>query len=195
MARYLYLDNLKGLLIILVILGHAIQFTISDYQHVFLFRFIYSFHMPLFFMISGYLTFKTQYNSKLIQKRATQLLVPFVTWAFLTPILESGTPDVIRSFTALLYPDNGLWFLYNLFVYCAVFNLTELFACKGIRQEHLFAVAVLLLYLAMAIFRTRFNCSQLCWYLPFFTMGYYLRKYECKIKNIKVLAITFGGGI
>lgn len=193
MQRLLYLDAMKGILIVLVILGHAIQFTIADYQHVFLFRFIYSFHMPLFFLISGYLTFKGQYDERLIQKRAIQLLVPFVTWAFLLPLFETGTFELSRSVNALLYPDNGLWFLYNLFVYSTIFNLSERFARKGLRQEYLFALAIVLLYAAMAVFRTRFNCSQLCWYLPFFAMGYYLRKYEYKVKNIKMLIIITGG--
>lgn len=36
--RLFYLDAMKGILIILVILGHSIQDTISDYQNNFLFR-------------------------------------------------------------------------------------------------------------------------------------------------------------
>ena len=191
MQRLLYLDALKGILIVLVILGHALQFNIDDYQHVFLFRFIYSFHMPLFFLISGYLTFKRRYDGVLIQKRAMQLLIPFVAWACLLPFLENGVFNFKRSCNALLYPDNGLWFLYNLFVYCVVFNLSERFARRGLRQEILFIFSIVLLYLAMIVFRGQFNCSQLCWFLPFFAMGYYWHKYEFEISGM--LTVLLGG--
>lgn len=54
--RITYLDSLKAILILLVILGHAVQFNTEEYETNPLFQFIYSFHMPLFLFISGYLT-------------------------------------------------------------------------------------------------------------------------------------------
>ena len=69
--RNLFLDILKGLTMIFVIFGHSIQFGSG---HVYLenelfyenpvFKIIYSFHMPLFALISGYLFYhSTQKNS------------------------------------------------------------------------------------------------------------------------------------
>ena len=46
--RLHYIDNLKGVLILLVVLGHCIQCTDLDFDHNAVFRYIYSFHMPLF---------------------------------------------------------------------------------------------------------------------------------------------------
>lgn len=46
--RLHYVDNLKGFLILLVVLGHCIQNTKIDFDHNIVFRYIYSFHMPLF---------------------------------------------------------------------------------------------------------------------------------------------------
>ena len=46
--RFLYIDNLKGFAILLVFLGHCIQFRMPGYDDNMAFRFIYSFHMPLF---------------------------------------------------------------------------------------------------------------------------------------------------
>lgn len=193
-SRLLFLDSLKGLLIIMVVIGHVIQFSNPDYQHDILFRFIYSFHMPLFLAISGYLTYKPKYDSVLIKKRAVQLLVPFVAWAFLSPVLQKGVIDIDTTFNALLYPDNGLWFLYNLFVYSAIFNiserLSEMFAKK---QELILCAFVFLLFCAMAVFKTKFNCSQLCWYLPFFVIGYYMRKYSELVEKRESLILVLGG--
>ena len=53
-ARIIELDYLKGIGIFLVVLGHTIllQNALST-KYVILARFIYSFHMPLFFIASG----------------------------------------------------------------------------------------------------------------------------------------------
>ena len=108
--RIPYLDNIKGVLIVLVLIGHAIQYCSSTYEMDFSFRLIYSFHMPLFFFVSGYLANKGRWDRNLIPKRAIQLLLPFVTWAFISPLLKTGTFDLNSSIQTLVYPDNGLCF-------------------------------------------------------------------------------------
>ena len=52
------LDSLKGFAIFLVVLGHVIQtvFAPDSYDSNVIFKIIYSFHMPLFIFISGYLS-------------------------------------------------------------------------------------------------------------------------------------------
>lgn len=181
--RLFYLDVMKGILIILVILGHSIQDTISDYQNNFLFRFIYSFHMPLFFAISDYLTFKNKYDKTLLKKRALQLLVPFGVWAFALPICTYGILDWNKTQKILLYPDNGLWFLYNLFIYSTIFNATERWKTKRFGQTFLFCICYIILCILMTIFHKLFNFTQICWYLPFFAIGFYLHKYERSIQK------------
>lgn len=192
--RLLYLDALKGVLIILVILGHAIQGAYDDYQHNVAFRVIYSFHMPLFFLISGFLTYKGQYDTQLVKKRFLQCIIPFISWAFLLPILKYGVYDLEQSIEILIYPDNGLWFLYNLFFYCLVFNLSERWAGQKYRQEYVLLALFVMLYVLMAMLHTMFNVTQICWYLPFFAMGYYIRKHP-QLTKIKALRTVFGGGI
>lgn len=53
--RDIRFDVLKGLLIILVVLGHSINIEYLDasWDNA-LFHFIYSFHMPLFVFLSGF---------------------------------------------------------------------------------------------------------------------------------------------
>lgn len=72
MKREQWLDSLKGLGILLVIVGH----TNSP-----LFKLIYGFHMPLFFVISGYL-YKADKEivttfSEYLKKRVSTYLVPY----------------------------------------------------------------------------------------------------------------------
>ena len=50
--RNVYLDNLKGLLIILVVVGHFTDIALDDSEAMeSLFLMIYSFHMPLLSLI------------------------------------------------------------------------------------------------------------------------------------------------
>ena len=179
--RLHYLDTLKGILIVLVILGHVIQANIDSYQEVFLFRFIYSFHMPLFFFISGFLTFRKSAKHGFIAKRARQCLIPFATWALLTPLIKTGNFDMQQTLQTLLYPNNGLWFLYNLFIYCALMECSERWSSKHIKQEYWFAGIALALFAASALLHTLLNATPLSWYLPFFALGYYVRKYDGRI--------------
>ena len=57
MARDKRIDSIKGLLIVLVILGHVITTldNVNRINHAVM-GLIYIFHMPLFILISGYLT-------------------------------------------------------------------------------------------------------------------------------------------
>lgn len=77
----LYLDNLKGFATCLVVLGHCIQFSTPNFDSHIAFRFIYSFHMPLFFMISGYVSYKAIVEwESVVYKRLYQLILPYVLW-------------------------------------------------------------------------------------------------------------------
>ena len=191
--RIYYLDNLKGLLIILVILGHAIQFTIPEYRDNLAFRLIYSFHMPLFFFISGYLANRGCYKSGVIRKRAIQLLLPFVVWAIISPLLKQGTLDLGRVLTAIEYPDNGLWFLYNLFVYSVIFSCIEWLHDRTYINRWVYITgAYVLLILLMAVFHTRFNCTQLCYHFIFYALGYLYKMLDRSLSN---RCIAWGGVI
>ena len=70
---------LKGILVILVILGHVIPGVL---QETFSRYFIYSFHMPLFIAVSGYLvpTQKLNYQSRIdiLHKYWYRLIVPWI---------------------------------------------------------------------------------------------------------------------
>lgn len=74
----------KSIGIILMVIGHSACPT-------FLGRFIYSFHMPLFFIASGYF-FSTKYlNDKclFIKKRFKGLYIPFIKWGLIFLLLHN----------------------------------------------------------------------------------------------------------
>lgn len=80
-----YLDSCKAIGILLVILGHT--YNIPDW----LYSFIYSFHMPLFFMLSGMV-----FNPRKIEMKFSEILVerfkkyilPYIGFAFANLVLQ-----------------------------------------------------------------------------------------------------------
>ena len=66
--RINYIDNIKGLLIFLVVLGHFIyDFAIYNVACSNIAKFIYLFHMPVFVFVSGFL-WKDKINYSKIKK-------------------------------------------------------------------------------------------------------------------------------
>ena len=88
--RNISIDVIKAVAVLLVILGHSIQYgcgaeyleSTAFFQNP-LFEYIYSFHMPLFAMISGYLFYYTVSKrgfKEIIINRVQRLLVPILSW-------------------------------------------------------------------------------------------------------------------
>ena len=120
--RIEYLDIAKGIGILLVVLGH------NDFEVISLFlqRLIYSFHMPLFFFLSGYFINTTVPFFDFVKKRFNSLLKPFLFTVFLI-YLTSISFEKMSFSTAItrtiksLYGSGAyldwvqLWFLPHLF--------------------------------------------------------------------------------
>ena len=92
--RKLLPDVLRGFAIFMVVLGHCIQecsgvdFKMNTmYFNDRIYQFIYSFHMPLFMMISGYFAWDSidkvkekPEKWKLLAKRSATLIIPILGW-------------------------------------------------------------------------------------------------------------------
>lgn len=90
--RIAYIDFARGLAIILVVIGHYIQvFYVDAFKNNPILIIIYSFHMPLFFIISG-LTFKTIDRNNIvdwIKKKVKQLIIPSYIFILLMMLCQS----------------------------------------------------------------------------------------------------------
>lgn len=62
MARNYKYDNLKALLIFLVVFGHVLESVPGEYRRI-IYLTIYTFHMPMFIYISGYFSKTTVKNT------------------------------------------------------------------------------------------------------------------------------------
>ena len=93
MKRNKNIDILKGVLIILVVVGHCIQYgngsqyinNLSFFDNK-IFKIIYSFHMPLFMLISGYLFYYSvskRDSQYIIKSKIERLIIPSFIWPIL----------------------------------------------------------------------------------------------------------------
>lgn len=90
----------KGIGILLVVIGHFLPASSPDYW-VKSRGIIYGFHMPFFFLISGYLyTFKQGLYFNLLKSKFKRLVVPFVSVALIYFIIKL----LASQFVALKYP-------------------------------------------------------------------------------------------
>ena len=85
-SRNIVFDAVKALAIWLVVYAHSIQYIGGvDYVNDVIFQTIYSFHMPLFFVISGFFfssALQLDWKEFLI-KKSTTLLLPCFIWALI----------------------------------------------------------------------------------------------------------------
>jgi fucose 4-O-acetylase-like acetyltransferase len=120
--RIEYLDIAKGIGILLVVLGH------NDFEVISLFvqRLIYSFHMPMFFFLSGYFINASIPFWDFFKKRSHALLKPFLFTLFLiyfasVSFEKMGFNTAITRIVKSLYGSGHyldwvqLWFLPHLF--------------------------------------------------------------------------------
>ena len=117
--RIEYIDSIRGLAIFLVVMGHAIAWNYGDWQQICVFspsqpksywvggvvwQVIYSFHMALFFMVSGFLSGVSLVSRenifRKIWKKTERLFIPYIVTTGL--VLVAGSNHVY-------------WFLLSLF--------------------------------------------------------------------------------
>lgn len=141
-TREKWVDDVKVIACILVVVGHFFQSMVmanilpdSDLYELFITT-IYYFHVPLFFICSGYLYQKySKVNSVIswrrnVVKKALALGMPYVTFSTATWILKKAFSGSVNSQlgglgdTLLFHPALSYWYLYALFF---VFLLTPTF--------------------------------------------------------------------
>ena len=137
MPRIKELDYLKGVLILLVISFHLVWF---EQLHPFCKQVVYTFHMPGFLLISGYLM-NISKPPKNFLRTLLWLAVPYIVMesgyivmASLLPVfehVEKLTPAVFFD-QLLLHPRNTYWYLHTLIICGAIYYLVFRFVQRGL---------------------------------------------------------------
>lgn len=190
--RYNELDLMKGIGIILVYLGHSFNLKglVGNSIYSYLWNIIYSFHMPLFFLISGFL----MNNGKEIQlkkyyiHKIKRILIPYFFINLidffprtLFPNLVNSKFDIMRVF---FYGTKITWFIYTLFMIFMIFPFLEKYILKKDRYYLFGIILILVNYFKVFSKIEIFSINVVVGYLLYFYIGYIIRSiYKNKIIN------------
>lgn len=180
---YLF-DNLKALLIFLVVLGHMIEPHRYKYEvFKFIYISIYAFHMPLFIFISGYFSKNLE---KTRENAFKKCIIPYLIWNSLYVILVSKTFKIM-----IFQPSWIYWFLLSLFLW-------KFFLGEVVKSKYGLLVTVILsLYVGLFPEVNRFlSLSRTIVFFPYFILGYYFKESHLSIiKKIPKLVSIIGVAI
>ena len=195
------IDNLKGMLIFLVVLGHGLELVRQDiFAAKLLYVFIYQFHMPVFVFLSGC----TSKNLEKGRRNAVEnFLVPFlalnIAWnvlhfaiTYLYGGLDSIEKMVDHPWHSLLTPAWTLWYILALFIWkmllpdlCRVKHVLFFSLCAGIFAGFFYE------------FNSFLALSRVIKLMPFFLFGYFydtekprIFSWRKKLAAVAMLPIT-----
>lgn len=208
-----YLNNLRALACILVILTHSAMSALNPSMGIYMviFSLIASPSSELFVTISSSLLAPTkQQMFPFYKKRFAKLLGPFLFWSIIFVILKysQGNLDISEMAESLLLfpirPVTGVyWFVYTI---CGLYLLTPIVSPwleKATKKEHQFVlllwfITLLLPYLNIFFDQNIYKYTGDYYFIltyfggfaGYMFMGVYLRKYPLLISN-KVKALVF----
>lgn len=188
--RIEWIDVAKGIGIMLVILGHTIDLNYSSI--------IYTFHMPLFFLLSGlfakhYDCFKTA-----VKKRTHTILIPwmnlYIISLFVVLIIPEWRTELnVNGLLMELYTTNtnliqnsSLWYLVCFFFVTLFFQIMSSFKLAPLNKKKVMVLIVIilaLLYMKSLLnllpipeHRLPFKIDTALVSLVFFAFGFYAKE-------------------
>lgn len=176
------IDNLKVILILLVVFGHVIEHYLESSELLrSIYFFIYLFHMPLFVLISGYLSKNVDKCRKGI---INSLLIPYIVFSILWYIIVSIWSG--KFIFSLFNPGWTLWYLISLFIW-------RLCIKQLVKIPNIIIISFLLAVLIGIIPNSQslgFILRTIT-FLPFFLIGYFTK--EKYLRYIKLISngLTF----
>lgn len=165
MKREYYYDNLKLLLIFMVLLGHFCEISVSATVYGRMIKFfIYVFHMPLFAFISGLFC-----NCTIFEKVRRRSVGYCLVYIFMK-MLETFLVFVLRGgWSFSLVNEGGVpWFMLAMSVWIWLAHVT-----RDTQRRVLFVISVLLALVLGYDFSltTQFSISRIIVFWPFFLLG------------------------
>lgn len=208
--REVWVDYVKVIACILVVLGHFFQSMVKadilpdNALYEWFNTAIYYFHVPLFFICSGYLyqrygkvnSWRTWQSN--VCKKAISLGIPYFSFSFLTWLLKTIFSGAVNdqigglSETLFIHPMSPYWYLYILFFLFLITPTAR--QKKDAAVLLLIAAAVKLItfafYEELRFYIVRATLSNWIW----FVLGIVLSSYGPERLNKKALGALLGAG-
>lgn len=185
------IDIVKGIAIILVVFGHLLQYSIkpsgADFFENLVFKIIYSFHMPLFIFVSGYLlafSLKRRNIYDTFKSRIRSLIVPYVAWVLIDIIVyllkiiienqQLSIIELIKLPIRMLIISPNIWFLFTLFALSCVLLISIKL------EKWIGKISYVVIFLLVVIFPSSSRCDIyfIKWFYLFFMVGYFANRFN-----------------
>lgn len=200
-TRNQFVDIMRGIAMLLVVLGHTMTGCTKGAEESFLYNIVWTLQMPLFVLISGYVTRYSQGISNLtglwkyVKRRTIAYLLPWAVWSFIVRGIIFGESNFLNIKWLLWHMDSGYWFLATIWTISIIFGVSTFVAKimaknSEIKQQ----VLILILYVVgMAILScvgfvaglSFFAIKLTLYYMPFYFAGYLYGQYRDRILEKK----------
>lgn len=197
--RNQFVDVMRGIAMLLVVLGHTMTGCTVDSQKNFLYNIVWSLQMPLFILISGYVTKYSHPIStrkglwKYIKRRTVAYMLPWAVWSFLVRGIIFGEKGFLNVKHVLWNMDSGYWFLATIWTISMIFGIAS-FIAERVNKENLLKKQIVLLgcYLAGmvllvgigAVLGLSFFAIKLTlYYMPFYYAGFLYGQFDDRMKE------------
>ena len=193
--REIWIDNVKVIACILVVLGHFFQsmtqanvLPANDLYQWFI-KTIYYFHVPLFFICSGYLYQKLSVVNdahswkRNVLKKLLVLGIPYFTFSLATWVLKTLFSSSVNNQigglddTLFLHPTSPYWYLYALFF---LFLITPTFRNRSMAM---IGLIIALAFKTLGIFGGEYGVQAISYifaYEIWFVIGMCLSVFQFK---------------
>lgn len=200
--RNQFVDIMRGIAMLLVVLGHTMTGCTVDSQKSFIFNIIWSLQMPLFILISGYVTKYSRPISnskglwKYVKRRTVAYMLPWAVWSFLVRGIIFGEDDFLNVKHLLWNMDSGYWFLATIWTISMIFGIAS-FVAERLSKENLlkrqivllgfYLVGMILLVGIGAILGLSFFAIKLTlYYMPFYYAGFLYGQFDDRMKESEI---------
>ncbi|MDF2538435.1 MAG: acyltransferase 3 [Herbinix sp.] len=168
-SRNYFIDNLKFLLMILVVVGHfGLKLTYID-DIKYLLYFIYVFHMPCFIFVSGFLAKRMNAGGKLRADKILSIFWMYLIFKFGNVLIGYACQEKVSL--SLFKDASAPWYLIALCIWYLSIPLLE-----RIKTHYLITGSFLVGLMAgyVSSFKDIFSLSRVFVFFPFFIIGFCL---------------------
>lgn len=133
-TRNQFVDIMRGIAMLLVVFQHTMSVSTIGAETSFVFNIAWSLQMPLFILISGYVT---KYSYKIsnikdlleyVKRRTLAYMFPWIIWTVLVRGILFGQKGFLDIKTLLWHMDSGYWFLATIWTISIVFGIASFLA-------------------------------------------------------------------
>lgn len=200
--RNQFVDVMRGIAMLLVVLQHTMSGCTVGAENTFVFNIAWSLQMPLFILISGYVTKYSRPISdgkglwKYVKRRTVAYMLPWAVWSFLVRGIIFGEDGFLNVKHLLWNMDSGYWFLATIWTISMIFGIAS-FIAERVSKENLlqkqivllgcYLVGMVLLVGIGAILGLSFFAIKLTlYYMPFYYAGFLYGQFDDRMKESEI---------